>query len=144
MIQDDLEQILAGHPTLCDFGFQSFVYNHRRIHRLTDAEFAEQLEGARAALRSHLDQVNVCLRWLDGVERLKSINEKRSSYGLKHYVERSSGLYVTNGAFIAAAIFTGLKMQRCEPNAFFNISEKFIHERERITPQDTTRIAGAA
>ena len=132
MTADDLEQILADHPTLCDFGFQSFEFNHRRMHRLTDAEFAKQLESERADLRSHLDQVNVCLQWLKGVERRKTITTKRSSYGLKHCVERSVGGYVSNGAFIAAAIFAGFKMKQCEPNAFFNVAEKTIRERQPL------------
>lgn len=129
MTQDDLEQILADHPTLCDFGFGTY---HPRSLRQSKAAFAEQLEGARAALRSHLDQVNVCLRWLKDVERLKLVNEKRTSYGLKHCVERNAGVYVTNGAFIVAAIFAGFKMKKCEPNAFFNVAEKTIRERRHI------------
>jgi len=92
------------------------------------------------------EQVELCRRWLRlHAEPRKSVNRTVSSYGLKHFVEdwtRTLGqsfdqvdpwgrawtgdyLYVSNGAFIAAAIEEGYRILRCgpdSPNAFLNIS----------------------
>ena len=55
-------------------------------------------------------------------------NNKRTSYGLKHDAERwhvanGTGLYLSNGAFISAAISMGYKVRRISdtPNAVLNI-----------------------
>jgi hypothetical protein len=92
------------------------------------------------------EQVDVCRAWLRAhCEPRKTINTRRSSYGLKHDVEHSTSVpdvthlqtdqwgrqwagsyrYVTNGAFIAAALLEGYRMVPTglgSPNAWFNIS----------------------
>jgi hypothetical protein len=52
----------------------------------------------------------------------RCVNKKYSSYTLKDKVEKGSGLYITNGAFITAMIGLGYKAEPCEPsspNAYF-------------------------
>jgi hypothetical protein len=70
-------------------------------------------------------QVGLCRRWLAlYVQPRKTINPRRSSYGLKHTVEDWAGDYITNGAFIAAAIAEGYRIDQIGggPNAHFNMS----------------------
>ncbi len=55
--------------------------------------------------------------WLAPIEKTKTLNQKRSSYGLKHLVERHYGRYCSNGSFIAAAIFMGFRFVADGPNA---------------------------
>ena len=78
-------------------------------------EYQKQVETCRAWLRLHATP-------------RKTINKRRSSYGLKHTVEswcRSRGLsfYVPNDAFITAAQVEGYRSQRIGngPNFHFNI-----------------------
>lgn len=72
-------------------------------------------------------QVQTCVEWLlahDALDRRKTINTRFTSYGLKHKVERAKNQYISNGAFICAALYLGYKMKRASPtspNACFNI-----------------------
>ncbi|HEY2406832.1 MAG TPA: hypothetical protein VGI10_12555 [Polyangiaceae bacterium] len=69
-------------------------------------------------------QVADCRRWIRWFVRpRRTINQKRSSYGLKHTVENWAGRYVANGAFIAAAIAEGYRVAQIGqgPNAWFNM-----------------------
>ena len=60
----------------------------------------------------------------------KTLNKKRSSYGIKHYVERRIGRrdkYVSNGELINAMIACGFDYELTHPgspNYHFNVSEK--------------------
>jgi hypothetical protein len=64
-------------------------------------------------------------QWLSQFGRIKALNRRGTSCGLKHVAEHDIG-YITNGAFIAAAIAEGFTVQRADdgPNACFNISTK--------------------
>ena len=55
------------------------------------------------------------------------MNRRRSSYALKHSVERWASEYVSNGSFIVAAIREGYRARLLNsgPNAVFNMS--FAH-----------------
>lgn len=76
-------------------------------------------------------QIGVCRAWIRRwAYRRKSINARRGSYSLKHDVENSvrtpgsEDVYVTNGAFIVAALLEGYTVVACSAdslNAFFNI-----------------------
>jgi len=61
----------------------------------------------------HDPYVQVCAStaFLCYCERSKSINKSRTSYGLKHDVERASGIYVSEGCFNIAAKLHNLKLQ---------------------------------
>lgn len=63
----------------------------------------------------------------------KNINEKHSSYGLKHFVEKAIEAYTSNGELIAAMLICGFihkiegyHRMRLNPNASFNIAEKSV------------------
>ena len=56
-------------------------------------------------------QVVLCCDWLHRrTEPAKTAS--RGSYGLKHVVERQVGEYVSNGAFLAAALALGYRVDR--------------------------------
>ena len=71
-------------------------------------------------------QVVLCRAWLRRwAYRRRYINRMRGSYRLKHDVESApGGFYVTNGAFILAAILEGYRAIPCasgSPNAYFDL-----------------------
>lgn len=85
------------------------------------------MEESRTRLLNDLATCQKVCDWLkaNAVSR-KTLNTKMGSYGWKHVVETEIGHYVTNGAFIAAAIHCGFNYKRCSsdsPNAYFNIRE---------------------
>ena len=70
------------------------------------------------------DEIEICKEWLrKWAKPRKTMNNDRSSYEIKHFIEHTDNKYVTNGAFIQAAIEEGYKVERIEdsPNAIFNI-----------------------
>ena len=83
--------------------------------------------------RIDLGQVDLAIRWLDYHGRRATINPKYSSYGLKHMAEKTAAIlrpnaipYISNGAFIAAAIHLGYRVAQIldTPNVRVNISMK--------------------
>jgi len=72
------------------------------------------------------DEVLACRRWIrQWVREAGEIRDKAYSYTLKHLVEKDSpetGNYVSNGAFIEAAILEGYQIEITgELNAMFNM-----------------------
>ncbi len=110
----DIEKAISKLPNLANFG----VGNSKK-----DGFKCEQ----ELLLRSEMMFRNAC-KWLTQVKKIKSINYKHSSYGLKHIAEEEIG-YVSNGAFIAAAIHCGFDVKEyCDwPNVHFNMSNKSIN-----------------
>ena len=72
------------------------------------------------------DLISWCLK----LEKIKSFNRIRSSYGLKHDFQNSpNGFYVTNGQFKGAMLQAGFSVQnKDELNWFFNISKKSLRQ----------------
>ena len=67
-------------------------------------------------------QIQHCIRFIKSCCTItKNINRKRSSYGLKHDVERLAGTYISNEAFKAAARKCGLKSVQSGTNEYYNI-----------------------
>ncbi|UTR05425.1 hypothetical protein MM326_15110 [Alkalihalobacillus sp. LMS6] len=69
------------------------------------------------------------LNWCNKLEKIKSINEKHTSYSLKHFFEKSEdGFYISNGQFKGAMLECGFTHQEIpdSPNWQFNVSEKSI------------------
>jgi len=75
-------------------------------------------------------EISVCKRWLRRhAAPQEKLNPRTNSYGLKHEVERERldkpgvDYYVSNGAFIAAAIALGYRCKRIgdSPNGLFNM-----------------------
>jgi hypothetical protein len=86
-----------------------------------------------------LKQFETCKRWLSEVLRIKTFNQKHTSYGYKHMVERWANRYVCNGAFIAAAIALKIPIQRSHPrspNVLLPISEKWVKQMQKLERQN--------
>jgi len=97
-----IEEVLKEYPNLTGFGF-----------------------GGDGKIDPN--QVQACIEWLlahDALDRRKTINTRCSSYGWKHVVEKDKSTYISNGAFICAALYLKYRMKRAgptNPNAYFNI-----------------------
>jgi hypothetical protein len=112
------------------------ISNGRRWYARTPRvaeEFADQLAEGRASLHDGLDGVAASIEWLDLLSPHKTFNRRHTSYGYKHYVERyfrhvkGQPRYVSNGAFIAAAIGMGFRIDEIaidHPNVHVNIAER--------------------
>ncbi len=68
-------------------------------------------------------EVALCKEWIQQYALPTERFGHYSSYFLKHVVERWAGEYVSNGAFIQAALELGYSVRRTEdtPNAVFNM-----------------------
>src|SRR6185503_7135161 len=89
------------------------------------------------------DQVKACQEWLlkYAKKKQKARGERLNSYYLKHLVEDSIGEYVSNGAFIQAALELGYQYERIDgPNAYLHL-ELMLPEDEwkRVRPTGFTR-----
>lgn len=73
-----------------------------------------------------IDAVKTCIDWINRFAiKTKTIRRVYSSYYLKHCVERWSGKYIPNGAFIAAAVVAGYRYRETNGiNAHFNFTCK--------------------
>lgn len=127
------------HPGLSRFGFGTFPKAGA-----TKEQMEDKFKSDRAKLLT-----DYCAReflravaYIEMCSKRKTINRKVSSYGLKHRAERYHSTlrpitriedlprvedahdpYVSNGAFIAAAIHLGFDIKIHEPNAYFNIGK---------------------
>jgi hypothetical protein len=94
--------------------------------RLRTEDYWTALAKDRVRLRGDLAKVELTAKWLRlHIKRIKTINTRSSSYGLKHVVEREIG-YITNGVFIAAAMIEGYpyRTRRNFPNVYFGMSQQ--------------------
>jgi hypothetical protein len=126
----DFLNAIAKEPYLIDFGIRcSFHIDRKKTAAENNEDFLYQRE---SFARSGYREFSVCCEWLHGCKERKTINPSFSSYRLKHMVEawvKKAGqddYYVSNGAFIAAAIHMGFdwKADFDSPNVRFNISGK--------------------
>ena len=137
--------VLAAEPQLNRHGYGAG--DPRRVNgvRETLADRARRVEAARAEFM-HESCVEEFLLALVHVLRLtptKVINSRADSYGLKHDAEKQSCTYpegqplgpryVSNGAFIVAAVHAGFRFKTHEPlsgypspNVAFNMSARSI------------------
>jgi hypothetical protein len=122
--QAGVRRAMDFEPELSGFGY--------RVARDRN-ETAEEAEARFLASRADMlgqhgvDEFIRAVEFLSKFGRRKSMNRKRSSYGLKHDAERVAGDYVANGIMIAAALAMGFSAERTQagsPNAYFNISTK--------------------
>ncbi len=115
---------MARVANLTDFGIGLYSEHQKLPLRERTAKFEEE----RELLRKSADRVQVVIDWLRrNIRPIKTINMRRSSYGLKHVAEKDTG-YITNGVFIAAAISAGYPYKIYEPNPAFGMSERSINE----------------
>lgn len=131
----DVEHRLAiamnEEPLLNDFGIGPYSGNRRKPREERLRILAED----RKKLRNSLDDVAWTVQWLESnIKPIKTINRRRSSYVLKHIAEKHSPKgYLTNGAFVAAAMIAGYpyKISADSPNPQFGMSEKSIKRLSR-------------
>ena len=114
-----MQSLMDTWPLLTAFGFGSFDRHSEKSHEEQQAIY----ESRRAEMLSPhcLDEFERARRFLRLFPKLKTINDRGTSYGLKHAAAPTIG-YTSNGMFIAAAIAEGFKFKRNDPNAMFNIS----------------------
>ncbi len=145
---DNVAAILEDHLELCAKGFCAVGHFHKirwaaSLNDTTlgwkrDREDAQRsLEHYRRELLRATDECERAAQWLRAAKRKKRINPHASSYTLKHLAERAypgvGPFYISNGAFIVAAIHMGFKFHRRGSDAFINISQKFVlNERARL------------
>lgn len=76
------------------------------------------------------DEQDHLIDWIkSNLEAIKTFNERRTSYGLKHLFESTGGFYISNGAFKGAMLRCGFKVKNTFAlNWTFNVSEKSIKQ----------------
>ncbi len=123
MFKKNIKNVILKLPKLTDFGVGLFL-NGKGLGK---DEYKNEFKIERERLLNSEERFNKICNWLSQIQKIKSINNNHSSYGLKHYAEEDIG-YITNGVFIAAAIHCGFKFKcvRDSPNVYFNMSEKSI------------------
>lgn len=107
-------------------------------------EFTTYVPPEERAVRIHAEQERLladvagfeaACSWLKSRAKIKSINRKHCSYGLKHYMERDKFGYVSQGTFIAAAVHMGFNYacDKKHHSIYINISEKALTPLSQVT-----------
>lgn len=121
MTRNDIAAVIKKVPDLTSFGIG--LYEKGRGLN-AEQKSAKLKEGQDELLGMSKECTAIC-EWLSDKAKIKTINKRHTSYGLKHMAEKEIG-YITNGAFICAAVFCGFDFKASGPNAHFNISEKSL------------------
>jgi len=121
---------------------------HVRCAKPIPQELAERLERCRDEIIARIgyppdrSQVDICRDWLRAFgEKTKTIRPSWNSYGLKHVVERWKGTYVSNGAFVAAALLEGYDIAPngyASLNAYFNLSLRKWKAAQKAVAQEVS------
>lgn len=129
----DIERILEQEPLLDYNGFgHSDSYHESFYKRYTfqdsKAEYLQNFKKNRQSLKKALDECQRCCMYLQHLKKIKATRYNLSSYTFKHSVEyyhrqlnHFDNVYVSNGAFICAALHMGFKVIRkndTSPNAW--------------------------
>jgi hypothetical protein len=95
-----------------------------------DVENAD-FQHLKNGLLAQTDLFEKICKWLEDIKKIKSINKNKSSYTIKHIIEKEFGEYVSNGIVIAAAIHCGFKYEiyKGSPTSFFNMSNKSLNDK---------------
>lgn len=120
---ESVQAVLDAHPLLTVEG-----YGHPRRGRVTPEERAEAHRNNRAALTGahSAAEVQASVDWLATLTPRKTATDGPSSYGLKHIMERATGTYVTNGAFITAALLLGLPVLLDDLNPAIGVTRRSV------------------
>lgn len=111
-------EVMQQHPRLGSFGIGVFApmrktAEQRRVELTADRE---ELAGSEAI-------VQTTAAWLrENITPIKTPTV--SSYSVKHVMQRATGIYVTNGEFIAAALIAGYTYKYAQPNVLFGMSAR--------------------
>jgi hypothetical protein len=127
MTRDDIVSAMEMIPNLGGHGVGIFD----PARKLSPAERAASLEAERESLLSDVEGCTRVCEWLSDLEPIRTV--KHSSYGLKHLAEKEIG-YITNGAFIAAAVHAGFpfRVNPGSPNVTFGISERSLKRKREM------------
>lgn len=116
----DFLKIIKSHLDLSEWGMgDPWAYKINKVDK----------EESRLSLQKNgLEEFKISCKWLSKVEKRKTVNPKRSSYGWKHIVENDMNHYISNGAFIVAVLYMEIQYKRNEgsPNINVGISEKAL------------------
>ena len=85
----------------------------------------------RAHLLNAIDEIQSCIWWLvEFYKPNRTMKNLNSSYGLKFYVEKFFGEYVSNGSFVAAVELLRMKNKRYEddPNIYLPFNKNRLKE----------------
>jgi len=86
----------------------------------------DQTDSPLAFYRMLDHEQEVLADWCDQLVKIKTINQRHSSYGLKH-IFSSNAFYVTNGEFKGAMLVAGFTPDdKTRTNWCFNVSERSI------------------
>lgn len=121
MERKDIEGVIRKYPKLANYGIGADL-------SLPPAERRRKFLEDQEALLRNTEQIERACIWWTRRKKRKSINHEYASYSLKkNLAEREIG-YVTNGAFIAAAVICGFDIELIphNPNVYFNVSSKSL------------------
>ncbi len=111
----DLAKLLASNPGLCSNGWTVGGGPYSSKPREAEVEFSILWAGVYLVPYT-----------------IKTVNPSADSYHLKHLAEHQSGVYVTNGAFIAALMLWKIPGKFDRLNPTFAISERRRKELQRL------------
>jgi hypothetical protein len=97
-----------------------------------DAHGLQRFDKEGRKIGIHPQEFIFVIEWLlnyDSFDRRRTIYTGASSYSWKHTVERDTKEYISNGAFICAALYLKYKMKKIpnSPNAYFNLRKDTRH-----------------
>jgi hypothetical protein len=111
-------EVMQQHPRLNSFGIGVFNPLSK-----TAAQRRAELAANREKLAAAVVMVMGTAEWLrENITPIRTPNF--SSYTVKHVMQRVTGVYVTNGEFIAAALIAGYTFKYDPPNVLFGMSAR--------------------
>jgi hypothetical protein len=135
-----MKQAITSEPWLSSEGLHLFEFFGEDTekgkdnfgNKTTYREFMDNLVRLRKGWEVYWKEFAGACVLLEGMEKIKAINRRYSSYGLKHLFEKKTG-YIPNGIFIAAAIHCGFRYKAYgnSPNPCFNISNASLKALEK-------------
>lgn len=88
--------------------------------------------------RLSFDEQVILKNWISiELDRIKTINRRHTSYGLKHYFSNDGNFYITNGMFKGAVLELGFTISdKSKLNWNIGVSERSITKLEKRGIQD--------
>ncbi|HEE6661323.1 MULTISPECIES: hypothetical protein [Acinetobacter calcoaceticus/baumannii complex] len=129
----DIERVMKQEPLLdySGFGYADTYHDafyKRHTFRKSKNEYLQSFLENREKLKNAIDECQRCCMYLQHLKKIKVVRYRVGSYGTKHsvekyhrYLKKFEDTYVSNGAFICAAIHMGFKVIRKDefsPNAW--------------------------
>jgi hypothetical protein len=113
---------LEQQAELCRTGFYCYQRHSGQTPEEYQAFFAAERESMLE--ERQLRQFKLARVWLRQFPKSRRFCPDSGSYRLKHICEQDVGLYITNGALIAAAVAEKFSVQRVRgtPNCLINVS----------------------